>query len=595
MCGLAGIFAYGSNSPLVNQDELLRMREHMRNRGPDGAGLWMSADQKVGFAHRRLSIIDLSDSASQPMQDAETGHVVVFNGEIYNYAELRIELIAAGHQFRSNSDTEVLLKLYAVHGGEAMLRKLRGMYAFALWDARQQSLFIARDPLGIKPLYYADDGYTIRFASQVKALLKGGAIDTTPEPAGHVGFFIWGAVPEPFTLYKQIRALPAGHSILINKNSAGLPICSNSISNILSRAYDNPLHLTRKEAIEYISEVSKRSIGAHLVADVPVGVFLSSGLDSAMIAANAIESNHVKTITLGFGEYKGTLNDETELAECLARQLNTEHDSVFVEQKDFYNDLNSIFNAMDQPSIDGINTWFVSKAASSCGLKVALSGLGGDEIFASYPSFSQIPKLLKRVSYMKFMHGMGENIRKVSHPLLSKLTSPKYAGLLEYGNTLNGCYMLRRSLFMPWELRGVMDHDMVIAGLNTLEQNPAKSFELNAMGSRLEVTSLEISRYMQNQLLRDADWAGMAHSLEIRVPFVDVNLIYEAARIFSVMPDISKSEIAMGVAKSLHKDFLQRKKTGFSTPTKEWVGGNNKYKHRGLRGWALRVYEEFIN
>jgi len=215
MCGIAGIFAYGASAPPVDQEELLRIREHMINRGPDGAGLWISPDRRVGLAHRRLAIIDLSQTGAQPMATADGRYRITFNGEIYNYRELKKELQAKGYVFHSNSDTEVLLHLYADRG-EDMVHALRGMYAFALWDERKKGMFLARDPFGIKPLYYADDGTAIRVASQVKALLAGGAIDTTIEPAGHVGFFLWGHVPEPYTLYKGIRALPAGTSLWID-------------------------------------------------------------------------------------------------------------------------------------------------------------------------------------------------------------------------------------------------------------------------------------------------------------------------------------------------------------------------------------------
>jgi asparagine synthase (glutamine-hydrolysing) len=191
----------------------------MHSRGPDGVGLWIAENRKIALAHRRLAIIDLSDVGAQPMLDPGTGNRIVFNGEIYNYKALRAELERVGERFRSHSDTEVLLKLYAVHGPD-MLSRLRGMYAFAIWDQNKQAAFLARDPLGIKPLYLSDDGKTLRFASQVKALLAGGAVDTSPEPAGHVGFFLWGAVPEPYTLYKGIRALPAGHSLWIERGGA---------------------------------------------------------------------------------------------------------------------------------------------------------------------------------------------------------------------------------------------------------------------------------------------------------------------------------------------------------------------------------------
>src|SRR3989339_1562484 len=212
MCGIAGIFAYHEAAPPVRAEEVLRIREAMQARGPDGAGLWVSADKRLALAHRRLSIIDLSAAGVQPMATPDQSVRVVFNGEIYNYRELRNGLEHRGHRFQSQSDTEVLLHLYQEYG-EAMMDRLRGMYAFAIWDQARQSLLLSRDPFGIKPLYYADDGKTLRFASQVKALLAGGAEDTSPQPAGHAGFFLWGYVPEPYTLFQGVRALPAGSTL----------------------------------------------------------------------------------------------------------------------------------------------------------------------------------------------------------------------------------------------------------------------------------------------------------------------------------------------------------------------------------------------
>jgi len=209
MCGINGIFAYHYAANAIDRAELVRTRDHMAARGPDGMGEWIAEDGRVAFGHRRLAIIDLSDAGAQPMVSADGKLIVTFNGEIYNYRELRAGLEASGHVFRSQSDTEVLLHLYA-QKGEAMVHDLRGMFAFAVWDAERRRLFLARDPYGIKPLYYADDGWTFRFASQVKALRAGGKIDRDLEPAGQVGFYLFGSVPEPFTTYREIRSLPAG-------------------------------------------------------------------------------------------------------------------------------------------------------------------------------------------------------------------------------------------------------------------------------------------------------------------------------------------------------------------------------------------------
>src|SRR6476660_1500915 len=235
MCGIAGIFAYHYAANSVDRDELVRIRDHMAARGPDGKGLWCSKDGRVGFGHRRLSIIDLTEAGAQPMASADGSLVVTFNGEIYNYRALREGLEAKGKIFRSHSDTEVLLHLYAERG-EEMVHDLRGMFAFALWDGRRESLFLARDPYGIKPLYYADDGWTVRFASQVKALLAGGRVSREPEPAGWVGFCLLGSVPEPYTTYQEIRLLPAGSTLWVNRIGSSEPKPYFSVSAVYRRA-----------------------------------------------------------------------------------------------------------------------------------------------------------------------------------------------------------------------------------------------------------------------------------------------------------------------------------------------------------------------
>ena len=384
MCGIAGIFSYHEQSPPVDQAELLRIRDRMISRGPDGAGMWFSDDRRVGLAHRRLAIIDLSPAGAQPMHDPETGNWIVFNGEIYNHIELRAQLNQAGIVTRSHSDTEVLLKLYA-HKGPVMLNMLRGMYAFAIWDAQQRQMFIARDPFGIKPLYIADDGKTLRFASQVKALLAG-EVDTRPEPAGHAGFLLWGSVPEPYTLYRGIRALPPGHWLSVANGVVGQPVCFNSPAKGLRRIPSAGPDET-EAALQRIAQAVRESVAAHMVADVPVGVFLSAGLDSTMLAACAASLGNLRTLTLGFEEYKDSLFDEAALAGVVAQSLDAQHALHRISAADFAQDRESLLAAMDQPSIDGINTWFVAKAAAQQGLKVALSGIGGDELFGSYPSF----------------------------------------------------------------------------------------------------------------------------------------------------------------------------------------------------------------
>jgi asparagine synthase (glutamine-hydrolysing) len=396
MCGIAGIFNYKNNNSVVEQEELLRCREAMVTRGPDGAGIWVSHSRRAGLANRRLSIIDLSDAGNQPIATEDGSIRVVFNGEIYNYRALRNGLEKKGYRFRSNSDTEVLCYLYVDRGLE-MVHDLRGMYAFALWDERRRGLLLARDPFGIKPLYYADDGSAIRFASQVKALLKGGRIDLTPEPAGHVGFFLWGCVPEPYTLYKGIRALPAGSTLWIDEDGRHKLGSFCSVSDELTKAEQIDPKIEREEVRERLRAALVESVQHHLIADVPVGVFLSSGLDSTTLLALSSEAipEHLRTITLGFNEYHGTESDEAPLAAKVAGLYGTSHQTRWVSREDFRSDLDRLLATMDQPSIDGVNTYFVSKVTAETGLKVALSGLGGDELFGSYPSFSDVPKIVR--------------------------------------------------------------------------------------------------------------------------------------------------------------------------------------------------------
>ncbi len=597
MCGIAGIYSYRPAASPVDQEELLRIREIMALRGPDGAGLWMSEDNRLGLAHRRLAIIDLSETGAQPMATAD-GHLhITFNGEIYNYVALRRELEAKGFVFRSGSDTEVLLHLYADRGTE-MVHALRGMYAFALWDERKHGLFLARDPFGIKPLYYADDGGTLRVASQVKALLEGGAIDTTPEPAGHVGFFLWGHVPEPYTLYKGIRALPAGSSMWIDQAGCREPRQFFSVTDELAKANATSLVLTREEMHDRLRVALLDSVRHHMVADVPVGVFLSAGLDSSTITALASESSgaDLRTVTLGFREYQGTPNDEVPLAERVAQHYRTLHQTHWVTKEDFRVEYDRLLHAMDQPSIDGVNTYFISKAAAQAGLKVALSGLGGDEMFGGYPAFRQIPKAVRALSPFTKYPAFGRGFRALSAPVLEHFTSPKYAGLLEYGGTYGGAYLLRRGMFMPWELPGLLDGEMVREGweeLQTLSRLEETTRGVN--NPHLKVEALESSWYMRNQLLRDADWAGMANSLEIRLPLVDIELFRATAPLFNSNRAPGKLAMARVPLQALPRVITERKKTGFTVPMQVWLApaATKSIASRGLRGWATTIHGRF--
>lgn len=575
MCGVAGIFAYHYAAREVDRAELRAIRDRMAARGPDGSGEWFSADGTVALGHRRLAIIDLSESAAQPMQSTDGALVISFNGEIYNHAQLRRELEALGRVFRTCSDTEVVLQMYAEHGA-AMLSRLRGMFAFAIWDVHKRAVLLARDPMGIKPLYVADDGWTVRFASQVKALLASPHVSQAPEPAGIAGFYVFGSVPEPFTLYQQIRSLPAGAFQWVDATGPAQPVRYSSVGEAWSSA---PVQLGANELQRVVREALLDSVRSHLVADVPVGIFLSAGVDSSALLGLMSDAGAKDTcaVTLGFAEFEGTDDDEVPLAREAARRYGARHVVRRVGREEFESDLPAILDAMDQPTIDGVNTWFVSKAAREASLKVAISGLGGDELFAGYPSFRNVPRwsrLLRWPASVPLLGRLSEQALAAFAPLARSL-HPKAAGLLRYGGTIPGAWLLHRALFLPSELAALLGRDRAREGLARLDVHARLDAELKGrrLGAIGQVATLESAMYMRNQLLRDADWAGLAHSVEIRTPFVDAQLVRSLAGPLLASGQSGKALIAASPAQPVPTSVATRVKTGFRTPIAEWQRG----------------------
>lgn len=587
MCGLAALFAYHSDAPAIDRNELKLINDRMIRRGPDGEGFWYSDDGRVGLAHRRLAIIDLSETGHQPMSlpTQNQRYHITYNGEIYNFQALRRELESQGLEFVTQSDTEILLRLYERDGPD-MLHRLRGMFALVIWDSQERSLFMARDPFGIKPLYYADDGRTLRMASQVKALLAGGAIDRAPEPAGHVGYFIMGSVPEPYTLYRAIKNLPAGHWMRIGSNGDRRMEKYFEPQQLLAEPAGSAAQIDLREAL-------LDSVRDHFIADVPVGVFLSAGLDSTSIAGLSAECQGagLQSITLGFDEFKGQAFDEVALAEDVARLYQTDHQTQRIGQANFDEAFDDILDVMDQPSIDGVNTYFVAKAAAEKGLKVALSGLGGDELFGGYDTFVQVPDMVNKLGSVPGIGAFGKLFRVMSAPWVGHFLSPKAAGLFEFGKSYGGAYLLRRGLYMPWELDRVMDSDMARAGLAELQ--PVGRLDQSVDGvdePKRKVALLEITQYMRNQLLRDSDWAGMAHSLEIRTPLVDRVLFEQLAPGVLRANGPTKQKMALTPKTPLPDSIMNRPKTGFAIPVDRWMEARSGTKERGFRGWAQTVY-----
>ena len=594
MCGINAIYAYRDHTPPVDEQELIATRECMRSRGPDAATVWMSPDGRVGLGHRRLAIIDLSPGGAQPMCRAQ--NVIVFNGEIYNYRELRSRLESQGVRLTSQSDTEVLLQLYATRGAE-MLNDLRGMFAFALWDASKRQMFLARDPYGIKPLYYADDGGTIRVASQVRALIASGRVSNAFDPAGAVGFFLRGSVPEPFTMYRGVRALPAGSYCFIDTKGVRAPVQYFSIAETLRSGLENAQPRDPETAVH---DALLESVKYHMVADVPVGAFLSAGIDSTAVVALARESGatDLQTMTLRFAEYRGRINDEAPLASKVAAQYGVRHTIRDLTHEEFKRELPRVFDAMDQPTVDGLNSYFISKAAAEMGLKVALSGTGGDELFGGYTSFRDIPRWIPLTRLLARIPRLGDAVASANRVLSrrSRHISPKMGEIVRHGATYAGAYLVKRGRFLASELPALVGAEIAREGIDRLNflALVEESITPDPGTPYARVVALESSFYLRNQLLRDMDWASMAHSLEVRVPLVDAHLLRRLAPLLVHRKGRGKQILADAARPPLPPEVRERRKTGFTLPINEWLREEGRVEH-GKRSWARRVYGEVFS
>jgi asparagine synthase (glutamine-hydrolysing) len=585
MCGISGIIVYHPASGAVDADELARITNAQARRGPDAEGFWFSGDHRVGFGHRRLAVIDLTATANQPLLSHDRRYITVFNGEIYNYRELRAKLAAFGARFRTNSDTEVIIESYR-HWGDTMLSKLRGMFAFALFDCLDNRLLLARDAYGIKPLYYSNDGYSLRFASSLKALRQGNLASNDPDPAGVAGFLLMGSVPEPYTIYQAARLLPAGHFLEIAEGVCGKPRLYTSVATIWRQGEMGNKGINADEANERITVAVRDTVAHHLVADVPVGAFLSAGVDSGALVglASNLTNVPITTITLGFADFKGTASDETVLAEEMARRYGTWHQTVWIGDATIRADIPKILAAMDQPSIDGLNTWLVSQAASQCNLKVVLSGVGGDELLGGYGHFHTLPRWrhwLAAMDKIPLFSRTAANFARMMANL--HLLPPKMPALFRFGTSLAALYFAQRGLFMPWEIEAIIGKDMARTGLAALTPPDflAGNFaEINTpvpgkgpTSDFAQIAALDSCNYLRNQLLRDSDWASMDHSLELRTPLVDTVLLEQLAPVLPHCPQgwRRKRGLAAAPLPPLPETVVSRAKSGFSLPMFRWM------------------------
>lgn len=578
MCGIGGAYAYHPSGPALDRTALRALRERMQRRGPDGAGEWFSSDGRVALLHRRLAIIDLDARANQPMWSADGRLGVVYNGEIYNYRALRAELEGLGCTFRTQSDTEVLLQAWA-RWRSGMFARLRGMYALAIFETDSRELWLARDPYGIKPLYYADDGWCLQFASSVRALSASPGVSAALEDAALAGFLLTGSVPEPHTWYRDIRAVPAGHCIRIAASGATPAVAHTRLA--LEMGVMSPRAVDDEAALAALRD----SVQSHMVADVEVGAFLSAGVDSGALvgAAAAHTPQALRTLTLRFAEFAGKPEDEGPLAAATAQRYGCRHAERLLDEREFGDAWPRLLADMDQPSIDGINTWLVSRMAHEAGLKVVLSGLGGDELLGGYPSFQRWPRW-RRHAWMSWLPFLPQLCARHGGAVLERFgMHPKAAAVPALAGNWSGLYLLGRGLFLPWELPALMGRERAESGLLRLgwEHKVLHSLCGAPDSPTARVALLESSFYMRNQLLRDSDWASMAHSLELRVPLVDVALLRVLAPWLQGQGGRRGKELLARVPREpLPADLVTRPKTGFTTPIAQWM-----QKLPGLDGW----------
>jgi len=580
MCGVAG--AIGVINPAVKA-AVQRMSFAQKHRGPDDNGYWQSQAEPTFsgacFAFRRLAIIDLSVDGHQPMVDHESGHVIEFNGEIYNFQELRQELEELGVRFRSKSDTEVLLKGYRQWGLE-VLRRLRGMYAFAIWDAVQRRVIIARDRLGIKPLYVCNidqpgDQSTLLFASELRSLLDSGLIQRRLNPDALQSFLWNGFVVGPDTMIEGVRLLPAGCVAIVDPANGR---CE------LQRYWQLPKESSEIRGIDRLREELRTSIQQHLLSDVPLGVFLSGGVDSSAMTALAVDvvgaGEGVQTFNISFDEAKF---DESQHARAVADALGTRHHDIRVTERHFKDHLSDALHSLDQPTFDAINTYFVSRAVREAGITVALAGTGGDEIFGGYRSFIDVPKAARTAARLsrtpeRLLRAAAGGFARVKLGRFGE-TPPqtrwgKLGDILATRGRLVDVYQVSYGLFTQ-EVHAALlgDHEASLRyGLPR-----GRAHELSAMiadASPLHAMStLELSNYIGERLLRDTDTASMAVSLEVRVPLLD-HVVVEAAAAVNAAdrfhPLGRKLLLRRLAMPNLDPALFDRPKSGFVLPIEAW-------------------------
>lgn len=575
MCRIAGIISAKLPAAEI-KDKVKAMCTALKHGGPDDEGIFFDERANISLGHRRLSIIDLSKNGHQPMTDVSQKTWITFNGEIYNYPELKEQLLKTGARFDSASDTEVILAAY-LYWGIGAFAKLRGMFAFALYDVGRSVTFLVRDTSGIKPLYYYASDEQLSFASEIKAFRAAG-IATVADQKWPVRFLALGNVPEPYTTLKDVYSLEKGHFLAWDHKDR-----SYSIKSYVEETPSAGYITNYNSAKAHIHDYLKKAIKRQLISDAPIGVFLSGGIDSSLLSLLANNENeHLKTVSIYFDE---TNYNERSYQDIVVNLLKGEKFAHLVQQRDFDTFFPRIISDMDMPTTDGINSWFISKYAREDGLKAVLSGVGADELFGGYPSFN-------RIKYLDYL-------RKLPKTLLNstgRLSADRYRKIsfLTHDHPLAD-YLLLRGLFVPGDIAGILDTEVrqvneILFGENLMPDLGPYDKEHAAW--------FETNLYMQNQLLRDTDVLSMSHGLEVRVPFLDEDFV---AQVKGILPRIRfnpkqpKKLLIDSFDKLLPEAVWNRPKMGFTFPLQEWMSKHTEISNSNLyRGkLAQKVVEKF--
>lgn len=567
MCRIAGIIDRNLKSHQLTI-ATKAMCDTMAHGGPDDEGYYQNDELGMALGHRRLSLIDLSAAGHQPMAYQQNQFIISFNGEIYNYLELKEELIAVGLTFQTHSDTEVILAAYA-HWGTDAFNKLKGMFAFALYDSRNSATFLVRDPAGIKPLYYANHEQRLTFASEVKAFEKSGYPFSTSTD-WKIYFLAFGHIPEPYTTLSNVLMLPKSHYLKWDhaQSTAEIKSFVAETKNRTTKIDDKLLAQNR------IDTALKLAVKRHLIADAPIGVFLSGGIDSSLLTLLAdevingqpskpIDKALLNTVSINFEN--PSFSEKIYQDEVLTK-VQAKHALYTVSEDDFNQHFPTALAAMDQPTADGINSWFVNYYAKQNGLKAVLSGIGADELFGGYPSFKRMGIVNQLVKLPKFILKSALNLKK---------QTLKRFYYLSYKNTV-GKYLFLRGFFTPDEIASCLD--ISVQQVDTALKNLDVPILPSNLKSAEQASWFELNFYMQNQLLKDTDSMSMQHGIEVRVPFLDQDLI---DLVHSIDSDIKyqtnqpKGLLIDSFIQLLPRKIWDRPKMGFTFPFQYWLQENH--------------------